>query len=342
MRLISKKILKLLFAASCCMACINASAQDIHFSQFYCAPLVINPAKTGNFNGDYRFTGIHRNQWKSVTVPYKTFSGSFDMRINEAEENTGFLSAGIVFNNDKAGDSDFGLTEGALSIAYSFYLDKDKKNMVTAALQPAFAQKSINYGNLTFDSQYNGDVFDANAPTNETFNKSSITYFDINAGLHFRHVNEDKFAVSGGLGMQHLNKPEQNFFSDKVSLFPRYALDLNLGIKASERIYVLPSVLYQMQGKFTELNGGANIKLALSKNERNEMAIYLGGFFRTKDAGIARVGVDYNNLHLSFAYDFNTSDLDRASNGKGGYEMALVYIFKKVKPLKINPPCPVY
>ena len=342
MRLISKKILKLLFAASCCMACIIASSQDIHFSQFYCAPLVINPAKTGNFNGDYRFTGIHRNQWKSVTVPYKTFSGSFEMRINEAEENTGFLSAGIVFNNDKAGDSDFGLTEGALSIAYSFYLDKDKKNMVTAALQPAFAQKSINYGNLTFDSQYNGDVFDANAPTNETFNKTSITYFDINAGLHFRHVNEDKFAVSGGLGMQHLNKPEQNFFSDKVSLFPRYALDLNLGIKASERIYVLPSVLYQMQGKFTELNGGANIKLALSKNERNEMAIYLGGFFRTKDAGIARVGVDYNNLHLSFAYDFNTSDLDRASNGKGGYEMALVYIFKKVKPLKINPPCPVY
>lgn len=89
-----------------------------------------------------------------------------------------------------------------------------------------------------------------------------------NAGLHFRHVNEDKFAVSGGLGMQHLNKPEQNFFSDKVTLFPRYALDLNLGIKASERIYVLPSVLYQMQGKFTELNGGANIKLALSKKRK--------------------------------------------------------------------------
>lgn len=320
----------------------SSYSQDIHFSQFYCAPLVVNPAKTGNFNGDYRFTGIHRNQWKSVTVPYKTFSGSIDMRINEMEESNGFLSAGILFSNDKAGDSDFGLTEGALSVAYSLYLDEGKKNMITAALQPGFSQKSINYNDLTFDNQYNGDVFVPNSPNGESFGKSSIAYFDMNAGIYFLHRNEDQFAISGGLGMQHINKPKQNFFSEKVTLFPRMAFDVNLGIKASERIVVLPSILYQLQGKFKELNGGGNVKLSLSKGERNETALYLGGFFRANDAGIARVGFDYNNLHVGVAYDFNVSDLDRASNGKGGYEVALVYIFKKVKPLKLNPPCPVY
>ena len=317
-------------------------SQDIHFSQYYCSPLVINPAKTGNFDGDYRFTGIHRNQWKSVTVPYKTFAGSFDMRINEFEESKGFFSAGVLFDNDKAGDSDFGLTEGALSFAYSFYLDENKRQMITAAIQPAFAQKSINYSNLTFDNQYNGDIFNAASPTGENFDKSSITYFDINTGINYLYRNEDKFAVSAGVGIQHLNKPEQNFFSDKVTLFPRIAADFNLGIKVADRLFVLPTVLYQSQGKFNELNGGANLKLELSKSEKNAMALYVGGFYRSKDAAIARIGFDYNNLHLGFAYDFNTSDLDVASNGKGGYEMALVYIFKKVKPLKLNPPCPVY
>ena len=54
------------------------TCQDIHFSQFNLAPLNLNPAMTGSFNGDYRFVGNLRNQWSSVTVPYKTFAFSVE------------------------------------------------------------------------------------------------------------------------------------------------------------------------------------------------------------------------------------------------------------------------
>jgi hypothetical protein len=63
---------------------------------------------------------------------------------------------------------------------------------------------------------------------------------------------------------------------------------------------------------------------------------------RRKDAAIVSAGVDYNNLNVGVSYDFNTSDLDRASNGKGGYEISLIYIIRKVKPIGIKPPCPLY
>ena len=41
-----------------CFCLINElNSQDIHFSQFNLAPLNLNPAMTGSFNGDYRIAG---------------------------------------------------------------------------------------------------------------------------------------------------------------------------------------------------------------------------------------------------------------------------------------------
>jgi hypothetical protein len=65
-------------------------------------------------------------------------------------------------------------------------------------------------------------------------------------------------------------------------------------------------------------------------------------FARTGDALIPVIGLDYNEWNLGISYDVNTSDLKRASNSRGGYEIALTYIITKVKPIGIKPPCPVY
>ena len=54
------------------------NAQDIHFSQYYASPMTVNPAYTGMFNGTYRVGANYRNQWASVSVPYKTFAAYAD------------------------------------------------------------------------------------------------------------------------------------------------------------------------------------------------------------------------------------------------------------------------
>ena len=63
------------------MACItlaggSAYAQDIHFSQFYEAPLLRNPSLAGIFTGDIRAQLVYRDQWNSFTNAYR--SGSFN------------------------------------------------------------------------------------------------------------------------------------------------------------------------------------------------------------------------------------------------------------------------
>ena len=53
-------------------------AQDYTFSQFYEQPLLRNPALAGLFTGDLRVSMSYRDQWGSVTVPFRTTSLSIE------------------------------------------------------------------------------------------------------------------------------------------------------------------------------------------------------------------------------------------------------------------------
>ena len=57
-----------------------ATAQDLHFSQFFNAPLTVNPANTGFIpDADYRLGAHYRNQWSSILAkPYKTITSFQD------------------------------------------------------------------------------------------------------------------------------------------------------------------------------------------------------------------------------------------------------------------------
>ena len=51
--------------------------QDYRYSQFYNAPLLLNPALTGEPKTDYRLNANYKNQWSSVTDGFKTTAASF-------------------------------------------------------------------------------------------------------------------------------------------------------------------------------------------------------------------------------------------------------------------------
>ncbi len=318
------------------------SAQDIHWSQFQSSPLNLNPAITGFFNGDYRFIGNHRSQWKSVTKHYSSFSGSLDASLGGLSTERNRYSAGLLFNNDKAGDGALGLTQFALSGSLIRTLDKNSVHFLSVGFQAGFVSRSINYSDLNFDEQYDGDVYDPNQPNSENFNNSKHSYPDISLGIAWLMQTEEKFKLGAGFSVQHINRPDDSFFSNPAKLFPRIQADIKTDFPVASRFDLVPSVLFMNQGSFNEFTGGTSVRYRISELPGRTYAFYLGGWFRQSDALIASAGIDYNNLNVGVSYDFNTSDLDRASNGKGGYEISLVYIIRKVKPIGIKPPCPLY
>src|SRR5436305_12477849 len=101
-----KRYLSSLFLLPLLLPVDNLQAQqDLHFSQFYEFPLLRNPALAGIFNGNFRFTAGYRNQWQSVTVPYRTMIVSGECKVLGGLNTGDFVTAGLQATTDIAGDS---------------------------------------------------------------------------------------------------------------------------------------------------------------------------------------------------------------------------------------------
>src|SRR5258705_3102936 len=84
---------------------IAKAQQDINFSQFYELPMLRNPALAGIFNGNERFTAAYRNQWQSVTTPYRRMVLCSEIKFFKGLSTRDFVTAGLQISDDVAGDS---------------------------------------------------------------------------------------------------------------------------------------------------------------------------------------------------------------------------------------------
>ena len=329
--------------------CLYSIGQDIHFSQFLASPLNLNPSLSGVFDGDYRFVANHRNQWQSITTPYKTFSASFDSKITRFNIPKSYIGLGILLNTDKAGDSEFGTTQIGLSISYHKIISSDSSLIISGGINLYYNQYSINYNNLTFNSQYDGNQYNSNLSHNEVFPNSQISYFDVAGGFNIFYLIPaentlgDKIPLNTGISFFHINKPEQSFYDvEAIELNRKIIFYVNSKFKIQEELSFLPSFIYMRQGKLKEFDLGGLFKYNIDNIAFH--AFYIGGWFRMKDAGIIKIGLDYQNINLGISYDINTSKLSTASNGLGGMELSLKYIFNKTRPfaLPYYKQCPTF
>ena len=330
-------LLLLLFVSSCLVA------QDIHYSQFNSSPQNLTPAQTGLFDGDWRFAGNYRSQWSAIPVPYKTFSLAADTRFNKLLKND-VPAAGLVINTDKAGDSKFTTLQVLASLAYIKKLNKDSTNFLSVAIQPGFTSKSFDVAALTFDNQYNGDVYDKNLLSNENFAKTRINYFELGGGLGYLWKKSARKQINIGVSGMHLTQPKQSFFNnDEIELDIKTCVSGLAEFPVSEKLDVIPTFLFQSQGKFKETVIGGFGKYYLKPVNGLTTAVSLGAFYRLKDAFVVVANMDYKNFNVGVSYDINTSRLVEATNRRGAIELSVIYIFKK-EPVFIAKKrvCPIY
>ena len=82
---------------------LPSQAQDVHFTQFNASPMLVNPALTGAFGGEWRASAIYRDQWRSVVggAAFKTIAASFDMPIIRDISVDDYLAAGVQLSGQK-------------------------------------------------------------------------------------------------------------------------------------------------------------------------------------------------------------------------------------------------
>ncbi|MCC7303389.1 MAG: PorP/SprF family type IX secretion system membrane protein [Bacteroidia bacterium] len=325
---------KILISATCLIAFLHSGSQDIHFSQINETPLVLNPASAGTGSA---FRGIinYRDQWRSVTAQsYKTFDVSADFELRKKEWKSGYLGGGLVVFHDKAGTSQFSTLNASLSL--SGIVMVNKQNRFSVGLSGGFGQRSFVTDGLKWDSQYNGQSYDPNLPSNEMFTGSKFSYGDYAAGVQWlfgegeRYITAgDEFKANFGVSVFHLNQPKQAYTSivEKMEMKLLFSGGFAKGLGNSP-IAVAPSFMYAMQGPTAELYIGSMVKYKFREDSKytgfkKGASFSVGGFYRSADAMVGVLQLEIAQYSIGFSYDFNTSDLRTASDGKGGFEISL-------------------
>ncbi len=297
---------------------------DPHFSQFYAYPLWLNPGMTGVMDGEFRVTGIYRNQWNNVMMPFSTAGLSMDMAT---EKNLNF---GINVLSQSAGDAGYQYLNAYASVAYSgIRFGKDKEQQVTFGVQAGLLSRKFDQSKFEFGDQWNPITgYNPGAITADVFTKTSSSVFDIGAGISYFDAGADKKAnLFAGIAAFHLNQPQDPFVSNGVdaALPIRYAMHAGVRIALSEMASVTPNLLYMRQGNAEE----KMIGLSGQYNITDNTDILLGVNYRFKDAIAPLVGVVYQNFILGLSYDVNTSELGKAVTGTNSFEISFTYKSRK-------------
>jgi type IX secretion system PorP/SprF family membrane protein len=318
----------------------DARSQDIHFSQFFQAPLLRNPALAGIFTGDIRAQAIYRDQWNSVTTAYKTASleGEYKMHIGKMQD---FVTVGLQLLYDKAGTIGWTSSQVFPALNYHKSISADKNKYLSLGFMGGFVQHRFDRSKMTTNSTYDYGT------DGESFIATSYTYLDGSVGMSYNSTigenpNDNYFL---GAAYHHFNRPGVSFYNDPgIVLSPKWVFSGGVRFDINDYSNLTIQADHSKQSGFSETVAGAMYGLRLGEDLSTPAYIVHGGaFLRWNDAIIPAIKFDYSPFSVTLSYDVNISKLKPSSYGRGGFELAVSYIgFRKYYAIGEELRCPKF
>ena len=341
-----------IFACLCVLiliTCTKVSAQDPQFSQFYAAPLYLNPA----FSGSTEYTRIglnYRNQWPSIDASFTTTSIYADHYLEDINSGVGFL-----MSYDKEGLA--GLRSFSVGLQYAYQLRLKEWLTFRPGVQVAYYNRSVNFSKLIFGNQIDPNTGVVDPTISETFDSDlKKGFIDLSFGGLFFTKN-----AWLGLATHHVNTPNQSIEGStdelplKLSLHGGYKILFANGVMG-EGMYsrprersLTPTFQYKAQGEFDQMDLGMYLTLEpiiiglwyrglpfkkFEEFNNNESVVLLVGFTKKAKDDI---------LNIGYSYDFTISELGGGSGG--AHEFSISYAWSTRDPRKppkhvMQIPCP--
>ncbi len=303
--------------------------QDINFTQFYEIPLLRNPALAGTYRGDFRASSTFRSQWGSVTVPYLSQALGAEFKIGVSKNSDNYMSLGLQFTNDVAGDSKFAKTQMLPVLAFHKLLSTEKDMYLSLGFMGGPVQQRFDPTNLRFDDQFVNGAYSPTNPTRQTFSQTQLMYIDGTVGLAFssNFGYNSKFYL--GIAYFHFTEPKVAFIKENdIRLNKKIIVNAGLSIPINDYDNLIFYADYFRHGGNSQGQGGFIYKHDLVQQDEDEaLSISAGGLLRWNDALIPLVKLDYYKLGIGLSYDINISKLYTTSQVRGGFELVLSYKF---------------
>ncbi len=301
-------------------------AQDIHFSQYKTTPLLLNPANTGNFNGNMRITNNYRSQWVSFSNPgYNSLALAYDQPLMFLRRN--FSIGGIVLY-DKSGAIGMTITRLGLSASYKKSWGNNK---YIFGIQSGGIMRQFNNANALFSSQFDDATGNHNPliPSGESGLEESTNYFTLNAGIVWQK-SFSRLKTEMGIAAFNLNHPKTGLTGSYDRYSPQFIYTLEATIYNSARLHLTPSILFMQMARANNLLAGVDLRLLTGKSSAGFESISFGsyirsGFNRNTDAAIVSTTISFFKFRIGISYDLNISELQQYTNSVGAFELSLIY-----------------
>lgn len=301
-------------------------AQDMHFSQYNNCPQLINPALTGQFETMLKATILHKRQWMNVGTGYVTSGVDAQYKLLSVNSDN-FFGFGLLVLDDKAGIAQQKTLAVKGTAAYNMVASDD--DLISAGFQMGFEQRSMNFNDLAWDSQFNGVAYDPNLDDRERFITNSRSFIDLGAGFHWKHRKKRRFDL--GYGIYHANQQITMVArgDDRMRLRQIYKASW---IKRYEHIDMKYDALVQRQGGANQVMIGVTAEYRIGEeskytNVKTASIARAGMYYRWKDAISPYIGFEYKRFaSISLGYDIRLAKMPFIDGRAGGPEISLTYL----------------
>ena len=325
---------KILFNLIIVLSTCRAFAQDPLFSQYYQAPLFLNPGFTG-LTARQRFVVNHRILWPGLPQAFATSAGSYDVYLPKISS-----GVGILFTSDRMGSMNW--RSNTVQLLYSYKVRLNDALIFSPGISFGYGSNGLDRSKLRMGEvlEYGGSIMDP------AINKlTNSNYMDFGSGFLLYSKK-----IWLGASFSHLNRPHLSLLgqNDRLDMKTTVHAGVKFDLTSSpaREVYITPSFIYRMQGKtFSQLDAGVNF---------HTDPISLGVWYRGKpfkknvtnavdqDALILFLGTHFKNLTAGYSYDFTISSLGPGTGG--AHELSLIYELPAKKRLNKRKliPCPAF
>ncbi len=311
-------------------------AQDVHFSQFYSASMLLNPALTGFARNDFQVVLNYRNQNNGL-IPYSTYAASTDMKVARIKTQPNVFAVGfaaVVDNVDRGKIQSMNMLGSA---AYHLCLSKVKSTFINAGLQVGMMQRVSDPNGFSYPSQWNDQLgYIETQDNNEQFAAQQTTNLDMNGGLFFFSKPKPNIAIFAGAAATHINRPKEKFLGFDERMPSRIVFHGGTRFKVSEVISMMPNMIVMVHNKSREISEGTSVIYKLGESKNN---LRMGAWYRHSDRGlIFSAGIDIQDFQFTVSSDF-VSRVQSLSKTSGAFEFSLIYSssMRESADLEANP-----
>lgn len=301
----------------------GVSSQDFQFSQFYSAPVYLNPAMTG-ISQLTRFGTNYRKQWPGLQYDFNAYSAYVDHYSFD-------LNSGVGVSVNQFSEQFLKMSTTEISFNYSYRLRITEDLSFNAGTNISYIQKRGSVENLVFGDQI--DVLNravGSISIDEIGSLDPFSYLSIGVGGLFVGRN---FWL--GIAGHHVNRPKLDFYildgsavqAPKYSIHGGYTFDIggySYGRDSGKLLSITGN--YKSQGPFQFLDLGAQVILNQIVTGVGYRGYPIANDLPKRDSIILLFGVNLESgLSVGYSYDYLVSDV--GSETMGSHEVSLRYQF---------------